>query len=79
MARIRIDRLALQVAGLSESEAQSLAIQLADRLARSPVQGASRRIEALQVVVRLADDHRSGQLAGRIADQLLRQIGREGG
>lgn len=78
MARIRIDRLALQVAGLTEAESQSLAMQLADRLALSPVRGASRRIAALRVTVALTDDHRPGQLADRIADELLRQIAREG-
>lgn len=78
MARIKIDRLALQLAGLSESDAHSLATQLADRLAQSPIQGASRRIEALRITVTVSDDHRLGQLSNRIADEILRQLAREG-
>lgn len=77
MARINIQRLALQVPGLSESDAQSLVRQLADRLAQRPVTGASRRIESLQVRVTLSGDRSTGQLADRIADELLHQIARE--
>lgn len=79
MARIKIDRLALQVAGLAEAESRALAVQLADRLSQAPVQGASRRIAALQVTVALSDDQRVDGLADRIADALLREIAREGG
>jgi hypothetical protein len=77
MARIKIERLALQVAGLTESESQSLAMQLADRLAQSPVPGSSRRIETMQVAMTLLDTAPNGQLASRIADELLRRVQRE--
>ena len=76
---LRIDRLALRVAGLSRSEAQSLALDMADQLARAPLQGSARRIETLRVTVRLAHDAEPGRLAGRIADALLLQLAREGG
>lgn len=79
MARIKIDRLALQVAGLAEAESRALAIQLADRMAQAPMVGGSRRIDALRVTVALSDDQRPEGLAERIADALLRQISREEG
>ena len=79
MAGIRIDRLALQVPGLSEAESQSLALQLANRLAKAPMRGSSRQIESLQLTLAISDNARPDQLADMIAEELLRQIVRERG
>jgi hypothetical protein len=77
MGRIRIDRLALQVGGLTASESHSLALQIAALLATPPVQGSSQRIDALQVSVPLPDSPSLDQLASRIVDELLRRFARE--
>lgn len=76
---LRIDRLALRIAGLSRDQAQSLALDMAAQLAREPLPGSARRIETLRVTVRLAHDAEPGRLAARIADAVLLQLAREGG
>lgn len=75
--RIEINRLHVRVPGLGREEAQWLGGEVAQRLARElPGQEGLRDLGALHLRVRVAPGARADDLAGRIAEAIVRGISR---
>ena len=76
MAEAFIDRLTLQVPGLSETKARRLALAIADGLAAAglPDDGAAGDVRTLRVELAVSADTGPDRLAGQIVSAILQQL-----
>jgi hypothetical protein len=76
MGDIRIDRLALQVPGLTAADGRRLALQVAHGLAAAGAAGGGRAVPALRLDMTAAPGAGVDELAEQIVAEVLRQLRR---
>jgi hypothetical protein len=76
MNEIRIDRLSLQVPGLSAAEGRRLALQVAEGLGALGAAGGGRDIPTVRVDLTAASKTSMDELAVKIVAEVLRQVDR---
>jgi hypothetical protein len=74
MNDVAIDRLILQVSGLSETEGRRLALLVADGLGALSAAGGGRDVPSLRLDLAVPPGSGTDELARRIVDELMRQV-----
>jgi len=75
MAEMNIERLALKLSGISESEGRRLAQLIAERLASATISPESpRRIDSLRVSAITSPDKSVDMLSKQIVAEIVRQL-----
>lgn len=77
MAAVTINRLALNLTGISESDGKRLATLVAQGLADAPEVAASRYLDSLSVTATATPGGGMERLAEQIVADLVRQLARE--
>ena len=74
MAEAFIDRLTLQVPGLSETKARRLALAIAEGLAAAGLPGGASDVSTLRVELTASADTGTDRLASQIVSAILQQL-----